>query len=275
MSKVFLKQIISVMLIVSIIVTLLGSSTEVYASEAMGNESEIVYVDGYAIRVTTDVETGTVTAESVDKSDNSMLEISEYNENVATIYDEEEDSYVDYILEIEDLSETAIDIVVYDEEGEIVEQYESIDDLIEDSYEGQVAITIVTGITVSALITAILQVAACVAVAGVIYYGAKAAVNAIEKSASQKKYYYKAYIYNKNVFINLNQISTNSAISRIKSGQNIYTYTASLAKSAVVSAGLGCTSSEISCLAGKIRFYHYHTNPRNGAHSFYGIPVTY
>lgn len=275
MSKSFVKQFIAFVLTIAISVTLLENASIVNASESLTDTSQIVYVDGNAIRVTTNVESGIITAESVDKSDYSVLEISEYSDNIVTIYDESECAYVDYCLDIEDLSTEDIDITVKDQDGEIVESYENVDDLLEDSYEGQVAITVVAGITVSALITAILTAAACIAVSGVIYYGAKAAVKAIEKSAEQKKYYYKAYIYEKNVFINLNQISTESAKTRIRTGQSIYSYTASLAKSAVTSTGLGCSSSDISCLSGKIRFYHYHTSPRNGSHSFYGAAITY
>ncbi|MGL5260639.1 MAG: hypothetical protein ACRC7V_11065 [Lachnospiraceae bacterium] len=196
---------------------------------------------------------------------------------MVTVYDETEEKFDNYSLEIEELSYNDVEVDVVDDDGEVVESFDSPDDVIEDTYDGQAAVVVVvTGITVGTLITAILEAAACIAIAGVIYYGAKAAVKAIEKSSSKQKYYYKAYIYDKNVFIAIkNSISKASAVSRIKSGLNVYTYTASLAKSAVTATGLGCSSKDISDLSGKIRFWHYHTVPKNKSHIFFGLPVTY
>lgn len=204
------------------------------------------------------------------------MEITTNGNDVATIYDDKEQEYVDYALDINDLSYNDVDVDIIDDDGDVVDSYENVDDLIDDTYDGQVAVTVVTGITVGALITAILEAAACIAVAGVIYYGAKAAVKAIEKDSKQQKYYYKAYVYKKNVFIAIeSRISKASAVSRLKSGLSIYTYTSGLAKSAVKATGWGCTKKEISDLKGKIRFWHYHTSKRLGEHAFFGLPRTY
>lgn len=210
-----------------------------------------------------------------DIFDDSYLEISSDGDGIATVYDEEEEQYTEYLLEIDELSYDDMDIDVIDG-GEIIESFDDIDDIINDSYEGQATVAVITGITIQTLITAILKAAACIAVAGVIYYGAKAAVKAIQKNSSKKKSYYKAYIYNKNVFISLkSKISKKSAVKRIKSGLNVYTYTASLAKSAVLATGRKCSSKEISDLKGKVRLWHYHTIPKNKSHIFFGVPVTY
>lgn len=272
--KKLMKKVLSICLIGGLVL----SDIPIQANaETIGNEtSEIVYVDGNAIKVTVDPISEIITAESVDKKDDTCLVISEQFGSMATIYDETEQEYIDYDIDVEDLSYEDVDITVYDEEGEIVEDYDDIDDLLDDEYDGQAATaTVVTTISVSSLITALLEVAACIAVAGVIYYGAKAAVKAITKKG-KKKQYFKAYIYDFNVFINIsNAISRNSAINRIKTKRNVYTYSSSRAKSIVKATGLGCTPKEISDLKGKIRFYHYHTAKRNGAHAFFGKPVTY
>lgn len=148
--------------------------------------------------------------------------------------------------------------------------------MISDSYDGQaaVAVTVVTAITIETLITAILTAAACIVVAGVIYYAGKSVAKEIERTKQQNNYF-KAYVEKKNVFINIsNSISRASAISRIHSGSDVYTYKRSAAKSLTKATGLGCTSPEISCFKGKkVRFYHYHTANRNEAHIFYGLPV--
>lgn len=246
------------------------------SENGIGVTSEVVYVDGEEFIVTTNLDDGIVTVKTTDKDDESVLEISGNGDANVTVLDNIEEEYVDYSLDIEDFSEENLDIEVIDEDGNVVEKIDEYDDLINDSYDGQVAatVTVATVISVESLITALLASAACIAVAGVIYYGAKAAVREIEKTKEKKKYYYKAYIYNKNVFINLNRISKASAISRIKSGENIYTYTKSLAKEVTKASGLGVSSPDISCFKGKkVKFYHYHTSPKNKSHIFYGVPV--
>ena len=274
MKKKNFKQSIVIMLIFAIILTSTQFNVKAIDNN-IGVTSQRVYVDGEEFIVTTNLDDGVVTVESADKSDESILEITESGEASASVFDASEEEFVDYVLDIEDLSEENLDIEVIDENGNVVEMIDEYDDLIDDSYDGQAAtVTVITAVTVETLITALLVSAACIAIAGVIYYGAKAAVKEIEKSKEQKKYYYKAYIYNKNVFINLNRISKTSAISRIKNGKNIYTYTKSLAKDVTKVSGLGVSSPDISCFKGKkVKFYHYHTSPKNGSHIFYGVPV--
>ncbi len=275
MKKKRLKRRVAIVL--TFVMVLTSIQFNVSASEySVGVSDEIVYVDGEKFVVTTNLNNGTVTVKSANKDDESVLVISENGDANVTVLDDREEEFVDYSLDIEELSEDNVDIEVMDEEGSVVDQIEGYDDLIDDSYDGQVAatVTVVTVITVETLITALLASVACIAVSGVIYYGAKAAVNEIEKNKNQKKYYYKAYIYNKNVFINLNRISKKSAIAQIKRGKHIYTYTKELAKSVTKETGLGVSSPDISCFKGKkVRFYHYHTSPKNGSHIFYGVPV--
>ena len=266
----------SVATVLSITMILTTTQLDVDASEcSKNNYSEEVYVDGEKFVITTNLDDGTVTVNSADKEDESVLVLSDNAGAEVKVYDAEEKDYEDYFLEIENLSDNDIDIDVIDESGNVIEEIDDYDDLIDDTYEGQMEVAIVTGITIEALITALLQAAACIAVAGVIYYAGKAVVAEIEKSKEQQKYYYKAYIYNKNVFINLaNRISRASAISRIRSGVNIYTYKKANAKSVTVDAGLGVSSPDISCFSGKkVKFYHYHTSPKNNSHIFYGAPV--
>lgn len=271
--KKCIKQIVACILVATLFVV--NTNIEAYAEEKNNVLKEVVYVDGSAIEVTIDIENGVISSKAVDSSDESSLTIYRDAENEITVYDEAEGDFVNYKIEIEDLTEEDVDVTIIGENNEIVERYDEYNDLIEDSYDGQAAVAVITIITAETLIAAVLQVCACIAVAGVIYYGAKAAVKEIEKTKERKSYYYKAYIFEKNVFINLNNISYNAAVSRIKSGLNVYTYTAAQAKNIVIATGLGCRPSEISCLEGKIRFYHYHPGIKNGAHSFYGLPVVY
>lgn len=271
------KKIMSIAVIISLIATELYFGNTTHAMENSAITSEIVYVDGNKIKVTVDLNKRRVISQAAGNRDESYLEIDANGEGTTTIFDEEEGEYIDYELDIDELSYEDVEIDVIDEMGDIAECYNDYEDIVEDRYEEQaVAVTVVTGITVGTLITAILEVAACIVVAGIVFYGAKAAVAYIKKKSEQKKYYYKAYIYEKNVFINLSsKISRKSAVKRIRLGKNVYTYTSSRARAIVLETGLGCTGAEISDLKGKIRFYHYHTANRNKAHSFYGEPITY
>lgn len=271
--KINIKKIVSCIIIGALVFT--TSNFKIYANPDTCEISQVVYIDGNAIEVIVDAENGIIKAQAINGSDDSSLIISENGESTATVYDKTEDEYIDYSLEVETLTKDDVDIAVVDEGGEIVKEIDDYGDIINDTYEEQFAVGIITAITIETLITALLVTAACITVSGVIYYAAKSAVKAIEKNKANKSYYYKAFIYNKNVFINLNRISTSSAISRIRSGLNIYTYTSSLAKNITLSTGLGCSSPEISDLKGKVRFYHYHTANKNGSHIFYGLPIIY
>lgn len=270
--KKYFKQIMAGILAVALVFSTGGM--QVSAKSMEGVVTEIVYVDGNAIKVTIDIMNDKVIAESVEHGDESALVICEGKESVVTVYDVEDETFVEHKIDVDTLTQKKLDLTLTEKGGKKV-KYDKHEDIIKDSYSGQAAITVVTTITVGTLITAVLATAACIIVAGVIYYAAKAAVAEIERSKETKAYYYKAYIHEKNVFVNLNKISYTSAVSQIKSGQNVYTYYASNAKKIVTATGLGSTSSEISDLKGKIRFYHYHTANRNGAHSFYGVPYVY
>ena len=267
------KKIVSVILVVVLLVV--STDINVLSSDFKEISEDIVYVDGNEIRVSINTEEGYVKAESTSSQDDSYIIIYEDSGSVINVFDENEMDYVEYDLEIKSLTNEDIDITIYDDNGELYDRFDDINDLFKDSYVTQAAVAVVVGITAETLITAILEAAACIVVASCIFYGAKAAVETIKSSKETRSYYYKAYIYEKNVFINLNNITYNSAVSRIINKRSIYTYTSSMAKSVVLATGLGCTSSEISDLKGKVRFYHYHTANRNGAHAFYGLPHVY
>lgn len=238
-----IKIVISVVMIVAICMTSFGYTDYVYAVENINSTGEVVYVDGNEILVTVNQATGTIIAKSTDKADESYLEISCDGEGSAMIQDDVEGEYENYDLTIENLSYNDVDVVVENEDEDIVEEYDCVDELFEDSYEGQAAVAVVTGISVGTLLTAVLEAAACIAIGGIIYYGGKAAVQAIKKSSKKQKYYYKAYIYNKNVFIAVkNRISKNAAVKRISKGGEVYTYTSKLAKSAILATGKKCIS---------------------------------
>jgi hypothetical protein len=240
-------------------------------------EFEIVYVDGNPFKVTTDVTKGRVIVESLCEYDDSKLVISENGESFATVYNKEKDDFVNYTINIDNLSEEAVDLEIIDDSGNVVEEIKSYEELIGDVYRGQSAaaagVTVVTGISVSTLLAATFAAAACIAVESVIYYGAKAAIQAISGDKDLKSQYFRAYIHEKNVFINNFPISRENAISRIIRGDSIYTFYQTEAKRITLASGMGCSKPDISNLEGKIRFYHFHTLKKHGEHIFYGMPI--
>lgn len=272
MRKEFKKFVAGVMVVV---MSVLGSNCQVIA--ATEKVVETVYNDGIEYKVITDVNKGTITIKTADDMNDAELMIyANKSEGTACVYNEENACFENVNLKINTLTEKEVDVVVTDEEDEIVDRITSIDEIVEDSYEPQaaVAVTVVVGITVETLLEVLLGICAAIAVAGVVYYGAKAAVRAIEKTKDDKKAYFKAYIFDKNVFVNIkNKISRAQAISRIRNRDNVYTYTRDQAKDVTVAAGFGVVGPEISCLSGKIVLYHYHRGDRKGAHIFYGVPI--
>lgn len=132
------------------------------------------------------------------------------------------------------------------------------------------------GISISTLLTVILAVTATIVVGGCTYYAVSTVIDKIKSNSAKQKYYYKAYISDYVTYIAFysGTISQSQAASRLKSGQNVYTYTKSLAKTATVATGLGCIGPEITYRSGKFSFWHYHPGNRNGAHCLYGLPYT-
>lgn len=276
MKKLTKKMVAGVM---AIVMTVIGSNCQVIAATD-SKVIETVYNDGIEYKVITDVNKGTITVKTADNDNDAELVIDvEASEGMAYVYNEESGCCENINLEINSLTEKTVDIVVTDEQDKIIDEITSIDEIIDDSFEPQaaVAVTVVVGITVETLLEILLGVCAAIAVAGVIYYGAKAAVKAIEKTKDDKKAYFKAYIYNYNVFVDChNRISRTSAINIIRNRYtpyNVYTYVRDQAKDITISAGYGIVGPEKSCLPGKIVMYHYHRADRKGAHVFYGLPI--
>lgn len=264
------KKVIATILCATTV--LLNMGVKGYASEI---DQETVFVDGMEFKYYT-TDNGSIIVESLEDNGKSRLEIGVDGEAVATVMNEDNE-YEDYNLIINELTQEDVDIVVTDENDNVVEVYDEVEDIMGDEYVGQAAIVYGTGVLIGTLVTVVLAVTATIVVGGLIYYAVSSVISKIQNDSAKQKYYYKAYIKDYVTYIAFysGTITQSQAASRIKSGQNVYTYTSSLAKSAVVSAGLGgATSSEIHLRTGKFAFYHYHPYNRNGSHSLYGLPYT-
>ncbi|HEM4925437.1 TPA: hypothetical protein U1160_002107 [Streptococcus suis] len=174
------------------------------------------------------------------------------------------------------IDEDNLDIIIEEGDGNI-ENIDSVEDLIDEAYEGQM--TLVAGTFVglagkailSALIAAIAYAAKVIVVAGITYY-------AVDRVADKIKngFIYRAYRANNAVYISPLSITKSQAIRLVRLGKDVYTLLKAHAKSIVASTGLGVTQSENHYYTSRKRgiyYSHFHTANRNGAHSFYGLPL--
>ena len=235
-----------------------------------------VYIDGIKYEV---IDTG----EEVIIKNTENFEVHLYNDGKAYIERYTSSGKIRNDFIVNNLTEDDVDIEYIDDEGEL----QKITKVDIDEYEGQMAGTaVIIGIgSVSILqIFAVVFVALLATVA--IVYIAKVAYRALDYALQKMKIntsrYYSAYIISGSVFVSVNPIDRATAISRVRSGLNIYTFYGSEAKSVVTATGLGVTGPEIdkrTTTSGTVKrgvyYYHYHTKNRNGAHAFYGKAYIY
>ncbi|MCD8125245.1 MAG: hypothetical protein LUE23_09505 [Lachnospiraceae bacterium] len=283
-----MKKFLSILLIMTILCSICFEQIEIDAASD-DDRIETVYIDGIQFDVfindefEIEVEGHTDSSDAyltIDKNGVGEVEI----ENDEEIADSEQ-----YDLEIEELSLEDADIEIY-EDGDIVEEITTIDEIIEDDYNGQASVVINAGgavITTGLLLEAAVTAGVAVVIGGVVYivgttFYEKVNTASKTKSEKAKKYYYKAHIYKGQVLISPNGISKSKAIARVQKNLCVYSFTSSMAKQIVVQAGYRCSSAEIDAkrYKGHIYFYHFHKasskgNPLHtgGFHSFYGAPV--
>jgi len=257
-------------------------STPAFAAE--GKQQNTVYLDGQAFTFSVELD-GTVNVKGKGSNSKAYLTILSNGTGAAQTVDEN-GTCIQYELQVNDLSLNKVDVTASqkdkphknnNQKPKNEKHYKSVKEIVGDSYVGQATLVAAAGISLATLLTVVLTITGTIVIGGCIYYAVANVIEKIKSDSSKQKYYYKAYISNYVTYIAFysGTITQNQAASRIKSGQNVYTFTKSLAKAAVVSSGLGCiTSPEIHLRKGTFSFYHYHTANRNGAHSLYGLPYT-
>ena len=269
------KKIISVILIIVTLTVLeMQQSFAVTNAEKRTN----IYVDGIKFEIYMDDEN--IVVASNEKNGNSKMIIDP--EGNAEIYINDSNGNGQKLtMKINDLTDEKIMISVRGGNGEII-QFNSIEDLESDEYIGQVALTIgigtVVGSLLSAAVTALLISAAVVVIGGVTY---TALDYALQKVKVRYNSYYRAYRRNNVVLVSTSSISFNTAVARIRTRQDIYTYYQSNARSVVAAAGLGVIGPEIDSrtsssgwLKRGIYYYHYHPGNRS-CHAFFGKAYVY
>lgn len=255
-----------------------------------------IYVDGVEFDVELDpAEENLIVSGKSDISE-GVLVLSNSGEATIDIENENQDDE-SYDLKIEELSEGNIDIEVYDEEGNLTEYYDEYDEIVEDAYEGQTMTKVALKIGTAILLY--IATSYVVVQSGDTYCLADAFTKAVSnaKTAVKEKargYYYLAVLKTVNkrtyMYINPKGINVNKAAKMVKSGASIYSYTATMARKVLTTAGyIPCSSKGIKNQAERhssagYQFYHYHAGHTNSKgvlaktgniHSLYGIAKYY
>lgn len=273
MKKKF-KSISAFILIISLIVNMFAVPVN---ADSANTSAKIVYVDGIRFVCSID-EKGTVTVKSSGKHTGTKIKIYSNGKAEADTIDKN-GTLQSYDVKINELSQKDVNIDIYDEQHRKIGEYNGIESICEDSYEGQTAATAVIAVPVlGAAFKALILTIMVAVIGGITYYVGAKAIEKIKSSSKMRGRYYRAELLNGSVYIAYkNPITKSEAGRRIRRGKSVYSYTKSMAKSAVKASGWRCASlPEIDSnrKRGKIYFYHYHTNPKNGSHSWYGLPYT-
>lgn len=266
-----LKKTTTILLILAMLFnTIFINQPVVYANE---QELEKIYIDGieYAISITEDLN---VKVNTFIEGEMYSLEINKFDGSGELTSTSEDINANDYAIQIQELSESDVDLTISDNRTNEVQEIDSIDELIDESYVGQAAAAVTFGgiagkALLAAIAAALAKAATVVVVGGVTYHAVTKISEKIRKGS-----YYPAIISGNNVLIAPNAINRSKAVERLKNRMSIYTILSSHAKGAVKDTHMGVTQSENHYNSGKkgVFFSHYHTLQRRGEHAFYGMP---
>lgn len=285
MKKIILKKITSIVLVAALLCNV--CSANVNAETMLTATETTVYVDGveFKVSINDDLE---IEVEGCTDNCEALLVIDKDGNGEVNIEDKEAVSE-EYDLDINELSKYDADVDVY-EDGKKIDEITSVDEIVEDKYEGQTAIAISAGgvvISIGMLLEAMLNALLAVVIAGVLYIVVTKLYSKVEaatktKKEKAKKYYYKAAVWKGQVVVSPVGITKSKAVSRVKNNLSIYSFTSTMARAAITQAGYCCSVSEIDKkrYKGHIYLRHYHKANKmgkvlhtGGFHSFYGAPV--
>ena len=262
-----LKKIVSLLTSASLAFTF-AASTMANASEYTGN---VVYVEGHAFKVYTSFEGDTI----VESLENETRLVMDEEGNADIVLENKNGTIDNFDAEINDLSEDNVDIVIT-QLGDIVDEITSYDDLVEDSYEGQVAVAGVT-ITLGMVLEALAIAAITIVVAGVTCYAVSAIQDQIKKNKYLNFYAYLNWSHT-DIFINPTSISDQTAIDHLRvtgDSGGVYTYFKNNAAYLAYNAGYGVDwcgpENHYKWWVPGCFYDHYH-DTASGAHVWYGFP---
>ena len=128
--KKAISMVLTVVLLSNVFVTNIEAQTGVWDDETT------VYVDGVEFNITLNDDFEIEVEGHTEVSDAFMLIDQNGNGEVEIENDERNVDSEEYELEIEDLSRNDVDIEVY-EDGDKIEEISSVNEIIEDTYNGQ------------------------------------------------------------------------------------------------------------------------------------------
>ena len=254
---------------------------------------DTVYYDGAESEVNLDIETGNIIVSGESNGSEGTLSLSG-DEAIINIENEHLPDE-NYVCEVNELSQESVDVNVYDQDGKLVDTYNSYDEIVDEAYEGQIALT-AGQIAIMALGAVLLYVASVYIIqkSGITYIMADYFTKAIAKAkeavrTKARSYYYPAVISGSVVYIDPHGVNLNAAAKLVKRDSSIYSYTATMAKKVITTAGyIPCNSNGVQNASelhngakqkGSYQFRHYHRGKMNSrgtiskssnCHSLYG-----
>lgn len=242
------------------------------AASAGEINKQIVYVDGVEVEVYLDQNLNVV-AKTTGLEEDAEI-VLKPNGNAKVEIDSENGDPQELDVKIKSLSEDNVNVVIK-EDGKVLDKINSMDELELDQYDGQIAIPVIP-VGLLFVLTVVMLFAATKIISGVLTYAASIVSNMIQSNPQYKYRYFEAFITDGAVYVNLLKISDETAALIIKGGGNTYTFLQKNANSIIGEAGLVSKKYpevDLTRKIGNLYLWHYHPTPKNGAHSFYGMPV--
>jgi len=195
-----------------------------------------------------------------------------------------------YLIDIEEMDSENLDATVYQEDV-VVADYECMEDLMTDEYEGQASFVIGSGVVIAfdLILRALIQLGLLVIIAGIVYIVATTFIQKVKALSAEKRrqaqsMYYPAIARGDVVLILPKGMTVASAAKRLRARESVYSFTASMARAAITKASFeyypANNKGEINSIkrSGYMYFYHYHKAVNGNAmhdnsHSFYGNAV--
>jgi len=279
-----MKKLISITLVLTMIINLFTIPVNARESKI----TETIYINGVKFDVSLN-ENMEITINGSNQNSAAKMTLNSNGEGEIILQNNKEKEFFD--VDINTLNNTEIDVDVF-QNNHLVDTFSTIDDIIEDSYSGQIAIFITTEITITIgmILESLIAAGLVVIISEVLYIVATEFYSAVQsatktKKEKAKKKYYPATVYKGTVVIKPKAISKKKAIKRVKKGQSVYSFSSTKARDIILQAGYSHyptgSYGEIDNkrIAGNIYLRHYHiANSKgyaihNGFHSFYGSPV--
>lgn len=135
-----INKCLSIALIISIMICSMSVQKSNICAMEMNDEIEIadeIVVDGVEYSISLD-EDGNIFVNGEGEGNSVELLLNQEGEADVTVENNGETEKVEYL--VENLSEDDVDVKVI-EDGKVVDEYNSFEDIIEDEYVGQAAVT--------------------------------------------------------------------------------------------------------------------------------------